>query len=111
MRNRRFLEALLILLGIILTCILKISMLTLLIFGPSTFVEELKLLRKNNKRKSIEGEDADGKSLDRAFIALDREVLAKLRADETPSQTRSSVLSATAAVYFNNSNSYCILNY
>eukprot|EP01034_Spumella_vulgaris_P029900 gene29900-37031_t len=66
-------------------------------------VEELRNLRKTQKRKLIttplgthqSQEQRDEVVVDQAYIEADRLVLAKLRQDETPSHTRSTVLKAT----------------
>lgn len=61
--------------------------------------EYLRQLRKMHKRKSYggEGDDDDEEgvgSFDKAFLEADRKVLAKIRADEAPSNNRTTVLLA-----------------
>jgi hypothetical protein len=60
-------------------------------------LEELRALRRQQKRKSVVSEGGL-EGLDPAFIQADRQLLAILRSDETPSQTRSSVLCKSGAV-------------
>jgi hypothetical protein len=68
-------------------------------------LDELKKLRKSMKRKSISGDEVSGdlvedkNTVNKAFIAMDRQILLKLRADEFPVQTRSTVLNAPTMVY------------
>lgn len=68
-------------------------------------IDELRALRKKRKAEGA-GEDEE---VEKAFIEADRIVLAKLRADETPAQTRSTVLCAAETVSFYRHESACKL--
>lgn len=61
-------------------------------------LEELRLLRRSQKRKVVHMEGNIGDIIDAGFIKADRQLLAELRSDELPSHTRSSVLSKPGAV-------------
>jgi hypothetical protein len=60
-------------------------------------IEELKLLRRTQKRKAVTVEGG-GDSFDVAFLQVDKKILSNLRANEQPSFTRKSVLCRTAMV-------------
>lgn len=55
---------------------------------------------KQLKRKSLQafGGDAEDEVVDKQFLAADQQILAKLRSDELPAHTRSTVLNATSTV-------------
>lgn len=56
---------------------------------------------KHMKRKSqaaFGGETGEEEGIDRQFLLADRQILAKLRADELPAHTRSTVLNAPTTV-------------
>jgi len=55
---------------------------------------------KQMKRKSQQafGGDGDDEVVDKQFLAADQKILAKLRADELPAHTRSTVLNAASTV-------------
>lgn len=50
---------------------------------------------KQLKRKHADGEE---EIVDKQFLAADKQILARLRSDELPAHTRSTVLNATATV-------------
>ena len=91
--------------GLIFVC--NLIQVFMYVRNSSDVRDELKTLRKSIKRKSVDSDpsqadqstEADSsRSIDKAFVEYDRLVLAKLRADETPAQTRSTVLRAPNAV-------------
>lgn len=55
---------------------------------------------KQLKRKSLQafGGEGEDEVIDKQFLAADQQILAKLRADELPAHTRSTVLNATSTV-------------
>lgn len=61
-------------------------------------LEELRQLRRAQKRKSVFNLGGEDQRLDKAFLEMDRRILAKLRAEETPVRNRSTVLSKANAV-------------
>jgi len=65
---------------------------------------------KQLKRKHADGED---EVVDKQFLAADKQILARLRSDELPAHTRSTVLNATATVstYTGASFKYCMFTH
>lgn len=60
-------------------------------------IEELKLLRRTQKRKAVTVEGG-ADAFDVAFLKADKKILSNLRTDEQPSFTRKSVLCKAAMV-------------
>ncbi len=60
-------------------------------------VDSLKHLKRKSQA-AFGGEAGEDDGIDRQFLLADRQILAKLRADELPAHTRSTVLNAPNTV-------------
>lgn len=60
-------------------------------------LEELKQLRRTQKRKSVNLTNEED-FFDKEFLEADKQILAKIRAEEFPSRTRTTVLSRRGCV-------------